>query len=354
MGGCCTGHADAGAVVAMLNDRPVSNDLPPWIRSQAQRLLAQRGHAWLLHGPSGLGQYALALALARAWLCEDPSAQGACGVCGSCHAITVRTHADLCVLMPETSMLERGWPLSEKAQSEIDDKKRKPSKEIRVDAMREAVEFAQRTSARGRGKVVLVFPAEQMNTITANALLKTLEEPPGDVKFVLASESAHQLLPTIRSRCLGHAMQWPDARTSEQWLMECGFDAAQAPLLLRASGGRPDDAMAFAESGRDPATWLEFPRAMAKGDVAFLKEWTIAQTVDALHKLCHDMMALQAGAAPRFFDANALGKPASWAVLGVWSKALSSTRRTMDHPFNVGLMQEALVSQAQTALNSSN
>ena len=221
----------------------------PWIASQTQLLLAQRGHAWLLHGPSGLGQYSLAMELARAWLCETPGEGGACGVCGSCHAIDVRTHADLCVLMPETTLLEMGWPLGEKAQNEIDDKKRKASKEIRVDAMRDTVEFAQRTSARGRGKVVLVYPAEQMNTITANALLKTLEEPPGDVKFVLASESAHQLLPTIRSRCLGHAMRWPEARDSEQWLQSRGFDAAQAALLLKAMGGRPEDAAADRSAG---------------------------------------------------------------------------------------------------------
>jgi DNA polymerase-3 subunit delta' len=64
----------------------------------------------------------------------------------------VHTHADLCVLMPETAMLALGWPLPEKAQAEIDDKKRKPSKEIRVDAMRDAVEFCQRTSARGAAR----------------------------------------------------------------------------------------------------------------------------------------------------------------------------------------------------------
>jgi DNA polymerase-3 subunit delta' len=94
----------------------------PWIAAQTQTLLAQNGHAWLLVGPSGLGQYRLALALVCAWLCEQPTKQGACGVCGSCHAIEVRTHADLCVLMPETVALELGWPLSEKAQGEIDAK----------------------------------------------------------------------------------------------------------------------------------------------------------------------------------------------------------------------------------------
>lgn len=338
----------------MLTDSAAPATLPPWILAQTQQLLTQRGHAWLLHGPSGLGQYLLALELAKAWLCESPTAHGACAACGSCHAIAVRTHADLCVLMPETTMLELAWPLSEKAQTEVDDKKRKPSKEIRVDAMRDAVEFAQRTSARGRGKVVLVFPAEQMNTITANALLKTLEEPPGDVKFVLASESAHQLLPTIRSRCLGHSMQWPDARASQDWMVAAGYSTEHAKLLLRASGGRPDDALAFGASGRDPGVWLELPRAVSHGDVGYFKDWSIAQTVDALHKLCHDMMTLHTGAAPRFFDAKSLGVPAPWGALSTWSSALTNARRTMDHPFNTGLMQEALVSQAQTALNSRN
>jgi DNA polymerase-3 subunit delta' len=92
-----------------------------WIAAQRTRLLAQRGHAWLLQGPSGLGQYALSLSLVRAWLCEAPTSEGACGHCGSCHAIDVRAHADLCVLMPEVQMMALGWPLPEKAQAEIDD-----------------------------------------------------------------------------------------------------------------------------------------------------------------------------------------------------------------------------------------
>lgn len=324
----------------------------PWIASQTRQLLAQRGHAWLLQGPSGLGQYQLALALARAWLCEQPDEQGACGTCPSCHAIDVRTHADLCVLMPETSMLELGWPLSEKAQAEVDDKKRKPSKEIRVEAMREAVEFAQRTSARGRGKAVLVFPAERMNNVTANALLKTLEEPPGDVRFVLASEAAHQLLPTIRSRCLGHTMVWPDAAASLAWLQAQGLTAADSPILLRAAGGRPEDALLFARSGREPKSWTALPRAMSRGDVAALKDWSPAQVIDALHKLCHDLLAVASGASPRFFEPADLPPASSTQALTQWSRALSQASRSAEHPFNTGLMLEALVSQAQIALNS--
>jgi len=324
----------------------------PWIAAQATQLLAQRGHAWLLAGPSGLGQYSLALELVRAWLCDHPTAQGACGTCGSCHAIDVHTHADLCVLMPETGMLELGWPLSEKAQSDIDDKKRKASKEIRVDAMRDAVEFSQRTSARGRGKAVLVFPAERMNNVTANALLKTLEEPPGDVKFVLASDAAHQLLPTIRSRCLGHSMVWPDVTSSLKWIEGQGIPPAQAGVMLRAAGGRPEDALLFSQSGRDAQAWVKLPKAMARGDVSVLKDWSPAQTVDALHKLCHDVLAVKTGASPRFFEAADLPAGGSLAALTAWARALATTTRTVEHPFNGGLMLEALVSQAQNALNS--
>jgi len=58
--------------------------LAPWLQRQLNELRQQRGHALLLVGPSGLGQYELALALARSWLCETPTERGACGQCGSC------------------------------------------------------------------------------------------------------------------------------------------------------------------------------------------------------------------------------------------------------------------------------
>jgi DNA polymerase-3 subunit delta' len=327
---------------------------PPWIAAQTQQLLAQKGHAWILAGPSGLGQYELALALVSAWLCEQPTPQGACGVCGSCHAIEVRTHADLCVLMPETVMIELGWPLSEKAQDEVDKKSRKPSKEIRVDAMRDAVEFSQRTNARGRGKAVLVFPAERMNHVTANALLKTLEEPPGDVKFVLATEASHQLLPTIRSRCLGHTMAWPEHAQALSWLAAQGVAKPEAEVLLHAAGGRPADVLRQVAVGQSPAWWSGFPKAMARGDVAALSDLTPSQAIEALQKLCHDLVLRQTGAAPRFFKADALPtSAASLATLSAWFKRLSTASRTSEHPFNAGLMLEALASEARLAILSS-
>lgn len=325
----------------------------PWIAAQRERLLAQRGHAWLLQGPSGLGQYALGLSLVRAWLCEQPTEQGACGRCGSCHAIDVRAHADLCVLMPEVQMMALGWPLPEKAQTEIDDKKRKPSREIRVEAMRDAVEFCQRTSARGRGKAVLVYPAEQMNAITANALLKTLEEPPGDTRFVLASEAAHQLLPTIRSRCLTHTMAWPDADQAQAWLAQQGVDAAMAATALQAAGGRPGDALALAREGAGVAAWSQLPRNLARGDVAALAAFSAPDAVSALQKICHDLMALASGAPVRYFSpADLPGKPLSMALLADWSRELVQAARTAEHPFNNGLMMEALAARARGVLLS--
>ena len=325
----------------------------PWVVRQLHQLLAQRGHARLLLGPSGLGQYPLALALARAWLCESPLPAGdACGRCAACHAIDVRTHPDLRVLMPEVQMQDLHWPLSEKAQAELDDKKRKPSREIRVDAMRDAVEFAQRTNARGRGKVVLVYPAEQMNAVTANALLKTLEEPVGDVRFILATEAVHQLLPTIRSRCQAHAMAWPAPEEAQAWLVGEGAPAADAAALLRAAGGRPGDALALLQGGVDPQRWASLPRAAMRGDAAAFAEWPAPTVIDALQKICHDLMALGCGAEPRYFRQADLPPAPPMRALAGWSRGLVAAALTAEHPFHAGLALDALVSTAQNALNS--
>ena len=325
----------------------------PWIAAQRRQLLAQRGHAWLLQGPSGLGQYELGLSLVRAWLCDQPTEEGACGHCGSCHAIDVRAHADLCVLMPEVQMMALGWPLPEKAQSEIDDKKRKPSKEIRVEAMRDAVEFCQRTSARGKGKAVRVYPAEQMNAIAANALLQTLEEPPGEARFVLASEAAHQLLPTIRSRCLTHTMTWPATAEATQWLQAQGMSEGDAAMALQATGGRPGDALRMSADAGKTAAWSQLPRQIAKGDVAALGAFAPADAVEALQKICHDLMAIASGAAPRYFSgADLPAKPLSMSLLATWSRELLQAARTADHPFNAGLLTEALAARARSVLIS--
>ena len=349
----------------------MTTPLAPWLQTQLQSLLSQRGHAWLLAGPSGLGQFQLALALAKAWLCEAASPKGACGVCGSCHAFDVHTHADLAVLVPEVLSLELGWPLDEKTQRDLDEKKRKPSKEIKVEAARGMVSFTQFTRSRGTTKVVLVFPAERMNTITANTLLKTLEEPPGAVKFVLATEAVHQLLPTIRSRCLGHSMVWPGFDEALGWLQTAsalGQSDDKKPskpallsdlkILLSAAGGRPEDALAWVQAGQVSTTaqsWQMLPKAMASGNVAALADFLPSEAVNALQKLCHDVWAVAVGSQPRFYDLAHLPAGAtefSMPALSVWAKELSVSKRTVEHPYNPGLMLEALASRAKIALSS--
>ena len=334
----------------MTEAAPQRPQLSPWLQSQLTSLLQRRGHAWLLQGPSGLGQYTLGLELARAWLCEAPTPQGACYQCRSCHAVDVRTHADLCTLMPETLALDLSWPLDEKTQKDLDDKKRKPSKEIRVEAARDMVAFTQQTRSGGATKVVLVYPAERMNHVTANTILKTLEEPPGECRFVLASEAAHQLLPTIRSRCQTHTLAWPSEAEALGWLQNQSVPAADATVLLRAAGGRPEDALDLAHAGLKASLWAGLPKAVLRGDVSAVSDATPSQAIAMLQKLCHDLLAVRVGSEPRFFMVADLPAAGTISSLTQWSKDLMDAARTSEHPYNAGLMFEALVARAQTAL----
>ena len=326
--------------------------LAPWLQHQLTGLIQRPGHALLLQGASGLGQYELGLALAAAWLCHAPTSAGACGVCPSCHGIEVRAHADLSVLMPETDMLALNWPLSEKAQKDIDDKKRKPSKEIRVEAMRDLLGFTQTTGAGANGKVVLIYPAERMNTITANTLLKTLEEPAGNTRFILASAAAHELLPTVRSRCQVHPMQWPSNAEGLRWLVQQGLPEGEASVLLKAAGGRPDDAQALFQLGFQAKLWRALPKALQRGDPGVLADNAAPLVLSSLQKVCHDLLHLACGAAPRFFDADDLPQPSSMMALTQWSKDLLQSAKTVEHPYQAGLLMEAWVSRAQRAMNA--
>ena len=333
-----------------------SGALPEWLAEQRSHLLSLPAHALLLHGPSGLGQYELALSLAQAWLCEKPDrapAEPACGHCASCQQVHSRGHTDLVVLMPEKLMLQLGWPLAEKAQKEIDDKKRKPSQEIRIESVREAVAFAELTSGRGRGKVILVFPAEAMNMASANALLKTLEEPLGSLRFVLATEAAHQLLPTIRSRCQAFSLAEPSAKQALAWLTQNvpGASPDEHKTALQASGNRPLDAEKIIATGAH-AIWAGLPLALQKGRVDVVLGLGGAQLLDAQHKLCHDLWAIKLGAQPRFYAEQDLPKPPPARALAAWGEQLKALGRRIDHPFKAELLIEDMVQQAKLCINS--
>ena len=108
----------------------------------------------------------------------------------------------------------------------------------------------------------------------------------------------------------------------------------------------------MAQSGRSPDAWSALPRGVARGDVSVLSDCAPAEVIDVLQKLCHDLLATSVGAAPRYFAPADLPKVPPLAALTSWSKALAQAARTADHPFNSGLMLEALVAQARNALHS--
>lgn len=320
--------------------------LAPWLH---EALATQRGHAVLLHGPQGIGQWPLALTLAQAWLCEGDRPQRPCGTCASCRLVQARSHPDLLVLLPEALQAALGWASDEGEGTDAGTaaKGRQPSKEIKVDAVRAAVGFAQTTPARGRGKVVVLHPAERMNAIAANALLKTLEEPAGSARFVLACAAPEALLPTIRSRCQAMALRLPDPAQAAAWLGGQGVAGAQ--VLLAAAGGQPLEALEAAGSGLDAASWTRLPAAVARGDAAPLAGWPLPRAIDALQKLCHDLLCVAVGAAPRYFAADLLAGQPRLADLLEWSAALQRAARHAEHPLNAGLAIESLVAQGERA-----
>ena len=237
----------------------------PWLGAPLQEALrTQRGHALLIHGPQGIGQFELALTLAQAWLCETNPKQQPCGTCASCRLVQAHSHPDLLGLLPEALRESLGWGSAEEGDDgEGKASKAKPSKEIKVEAVRAAVSFAQSTSARGRRKVVVIHPAERMNAIAANTLLKTLEEPPGAARFVLSCGAPDALLPTIRSRCQSVALGLPPSEQAAAWLTAQGV--ANAAVMLAATGGQPQEALAWSQQGIDAALWARLPSLVAQG-----------------------------------------------------------------------------------------
>ena len=325
----------------------------PWLAEPVREALAtQHAHALLIHGPQGVGQFELALTLAQAWLCEAAQDSRPCGRCASCRLVQSRSHPDLLVLLPEALRESLGWASGDEgdgAEATADkSSKRKPSKEIRVDEVRLAIAFAQTTSARGRGKVVVMHPAERMNGVSANALLKTLEEPPGDARLLLSCAAPDALLPTIRSRCQALPLHLPDTRVACQWLAE--RSVLQPEVMLAATGGQPQEALQWVQDGVDARVWAALPQQLARGEVGSLAAWPLPRAVDMLQKLCHDAMRTAAGAAPRYFPRAAMPAAAQLDALSAWARELARAARHAEHPWNAGLMIEALVQQTRQAL----
>jgi DNA polymerase-3 subunit delta' len=327
----------------------------PWLDAPLSQGLGLRSHALLLHGPGGVGQFELGLALATGWLCEAADSNGPrpCYHCASCHLMATHAHPDFHLLVPAALREPLGWSATANGDEAVDGaaagkSTAKPSKEIRVDAVRAAIDWGQLTAARGHAKIILIHPAQAMNAITANALLKTLEEPPGRLRLLLTASDPEALLPTVRSRCQRLALPLPPAAQALAWLAARGI--GQPETLLAASGGQPLDAAAIAADGIDSVAWERLPAAVRQGRPAALAGWPLARLIDALQKLCHDLMCSRAAGVPRYFSAAALApalRPSApeWPALAQWSRELMVAARHDEHPWHAALRIEALVGQ---------
>jgi DNA polymerase-3 subunit delta' len=322
----------------------------PWLAAPAHEIAArQRGHALLLQGHAGAGVFELALRVARTWLCETAGADAPCGRCVACHLLASNSHPDFRALLPELTQVELGWSVGGSETVDAGDgeskSKKKPSKEIRIEAVRDAIAWTQKSSSRGRAKVLLLFPADAMNLVASNALLKTLEEPPQGVRLLLVAEDAERLLPTLRSRCQRILFAGPTPEQALTWLEAQGV--ADAPVLLAAAGGHPLAARRLAADGFDAAAWVALPKRIADGRWEPPAGATVPRLREVLQKLCHDAMSVAAGAAPRYFPAASLPPAAAWTKLSDWSQSLARLARHDEHPFNAPLITDSLLAEAK-------
>lgn len=317
----------------------------PWLAdplAQAARL--DRAHALLLAGPPGAGHLHLGLLLAQRWLCEADRAapMRPCGRCTSCHLVRTRVHPDLRIAMPESLQVALGWAAEDGVGPKAD---AKPSRDLRIAQVREAIAWSQQTSGRGRGKFLLLHPADALNTAAANALLKTLEEPPGALRLVLTSADPEALLPTLRSRCQRLMLPLPPTAEALAWLQDQGV--AEPGGLLALAGGSPLEALAMAQEGMDAAWLAELPRRISVGDAAPLRGRPMARVVELLLKVAHDAMAVAVQGRPRYFAGAAVPPAGDRAAWVAWQRLLLRTAQHADHPLNAALLIESIVTQGR-------
>lgn len=220
------------------------NNIYPWQENDWTRLQELRKrplHGLLFKGAKGIGKFDLAMIFAQSLLCERPDeASFACGKCPSCHWFTQGSHPDFRLLQPDALSLD-----GEEGDEFRPVSGKKPSRQISVDQVRSLADFCGMSAHQGGRRVVIIHPAEAMNANAANALLKSLEEPPPGLLFILVSHKPQQLLPTILSRCLSFALPAPDAESAARWLATQGVKSPAEALA--ASGFAPLQAVQLDE-----------------------------------------------------------------------------------------------------------
>lgn len=324
----------------------------PWLEPAWNEARRQRGHALLIHGPGGVGQFELAMLLAQTWLCEQPRQGQPCGVCEGCRLLGAFAHPDLRVLVPEQWRERLGLAAAEEEGAEAGEaggsaagKGKAAGREIRVGEVRAAIDWAQRTSTRGGLKVLVLHPAQRLNLIAANALLKTLEEPPGALRLVLCCEDPQALLPTVRSRCQMLGLRVPDAAAAVSWLQSHGVE--DAALLLQAAGGRPAQALELAQEGISARLWPEMPDLVRQGRAEAFAALPAPRVIECLQKLCLDLLNRSRRQPSRYFPPESLPPGAHGEALLAWWGRLQRAVRHREHPWNANLLIESLVLQGR-------
>jgi DNA polymerase-3 subunit delta' len=323
-------------------------DWLPWQRAAAAQALSERAtwpHALLITGARGIGKRVLAQNFARSLLCEAPRTDGlACGQCPSCRYVVAGAHPDLRQVEP----IERDDEGTVRILSEI-----------AVDRIRELTRWALLSSHRGRAKVAVIAPAETMNVAAANALLKTLEEPPPETYLLLVTHRPGRVPATLRSRCRRYVAPGAGNDAASLWLAEHGVTDAVA--VLAQSGGAPLLALAQSDPAwqAERAVWLQTlakPRNLsavalaARLDAAPKDERKerLAMAIDWLTGWTADLARVAAGGTPaRNPDfVAALGSLAN-AVAPIplfrYHRSLLQQRALVAHPLQPRLVAEALL-----------
>lgn len=238
---------------------------------QAQLSTGRTHHAFIFHGPSGVGKFTTAVAFAQVLLCHDrqttlTGAVEACGSCESCRFFTTRPQA---AAEDEPEAMALAHPDLHVVTKELarysDDRSTRERKltQIPVEVLRTAlIEPVYRAPRLSGGKVFILDEAELLNPTGQNLLLKTLEEPPssgGGTTIILVTSSEDRLLPTIRSRCQRVAFvplpeeavaRWVDAQENKPVMTE--RDRAWLISFANGSLGRAKLALEF-----DLAQWAQ-------------------------------------------------------------------------------------------------
>jgi len=216
-------------------------------------------HAYLFHGPEGIGKRLVALALARAIVCDE---QRGCGNCVACRKIDHQNHPDLHILEPDGNSIK-----IEQVRSIQRDLNLKPLESPR--------------------KICLIDEAELMTVGAANSLLKTLEEPRGDTLIILLSSQPNRLLETIRSRCQAIPFtRHPNSRIQAELEKQLGIEATESHILAALSEGSFKKAF-----GKDRELYLEERRELLK-TLTGLSPGSILPILDFAEKLAADKMVL--------------------------------------------------------------